>query len=214
MYSWSVCRPPHNPNRSFFFTCELLGLNMGIEALRKWLAEPRLALVTAVAEGVRAHVAALKSRGIEFYGYALLPGELYDIHSLVAVTNSETDIKVPYSDSQYRYYRFSVDEWARWDHDGFVAANALLAEANERFASMHSKDDTDYRMDEFEIAHSNVLLDAVLCGLEAAKNGNAFGGAEPLLAVWISDSSHPIMGESVRRLNSAAVATEFMAEFG
>jgi hypothetical protein len=187
---------------------------MDVDALRRWLAEPRPELVAAVAEGVRPQVTSLKSHGIEFYGYALLPGEPYDIHSLVTVTNSEADIKVPCTDSQYRYFRFCVDEWAHWDHDGFVAANALLVQTNERFSAMHSKADTDYSMDEFEIAHADVLLDAVVRGLEAAKSGGAFGSTDPFLAVWISDSGHTIMAQSVRRLNSIAVAREFMAEFG
>jgi hypothetical protein len=187
---------------------------MDIPALQKWLAEPRPALITAVAEGVRVHVDALRSRGIEFYGYALLPGEPYDIHSLVAVANTEADIKCPRADGQYCYYRYSVDEWVHWDHHGFAAANALLAEANERFRSMHSKADDDHKMDEFEVAHAKALLDSIVKGPEAAKAGRAFGRSEPFLVVWISDSGHEIMGESARRLNSTAVATEFMREFG
>jgi len=184
------------------------------EALRKWLAEPRPTLVAAVAEGVRAHLATLKARGIEFYGYALLPGEPYDIHSIVAVTNGEADIKVPRTDEQYRYYRFSVDEWSHWVHDGFASANAQLVESNDRFASMHAKEDTENSMDEFEVAHSDAQLVAVLGGLEAARSAGVLGGGQQFLAVWISDSDHPIMAESVRRLNSKAVAREFMAEFG
>src|SRR5580692_5708892 len=102
---------------------------MEVDVLRKWLVEPRPELIAAVTECVRAHVATLRSSGVDFYGYALLPGEPYDIHSLVAVTNSEGDIKVPRSDKMYHYYRFSVDVWARWDHNGFTAANALLVQA-------------------------------------------------------------------------------------
>ena len=187
---------------------------MDVPALRTWLSEPRTALVAAVAEGARAHVAALRAQGTEFYGYALLPGEPYDIHSLVAVTNGEADVKVPCSDDRYQYYRYSVDQWAHWHHDGFAAANELLVEANERFKSMHSKADDDFAMDEFEVAHADALLDAVVRGLGAAKQAGAFGGAEPFLAVWISDSGHPIPVESVQRLNSQSVAGEFVAEFG
>jgi hypothetical protein len=185
-----------------------------LEALRKWLAQPRPELVTALADGVRAQVATPRSRGIDFYGYALLPGEPYDIQSVVAVTNTEADISVPPTDDQYLYYRYSVDEWANWDHDGFAAANALLVDANDRFKSMHSKDSDDCVMDEFEIAHANALLDAVVRGLQAAKQTGAFLVVEPFLAVWISDSDHQIIFESVRRLNSQVVAEEFMREFG
>ena len=187
---------------------------MNIPALQKWLAEPRSALVAAVAEGVRAHVDALQSRGIEFYGYALLPGEPYDIHGLVAATNTEADIKVSPGDGQYRYYRYSVDEWAHYDHAGFVAANALLVEANKQFKSMHSKADDDYMMDEYEVAHAKVLIDSIIQGIEAAKTSGVFGASEPFLVVWVSDSSPEVMVESARRLNTTVVATEFLREFG
>jgi hypothetical protein len=80
------------------------------------------------------------------------------------VTNSEADIKVPFIDDKYWYYRFSVDEWRRWEHDGFGAANMLLVQANEQFAAMHRKNDMSLRMDEFEISHSAALLDAVVRG--------------------------------------------------
>jgi hypothetical protein len=187
---------------------------MDVAALRKWLAEPRSALIAAVSEGVRDHIGRLRSRGINFYGYALLPGEPYDIHSLVAVTNTEADIKVPRTDGKYCYYRYCIDEWKHWDHDGFAAANALLVEVNERFKSMHAKHAGGYAMDKFEVAHANALLDAVVRGLVDAKHAGVFGRAEPFLAVWISDSGHPIITGSVHRLNPPEVAEEFMKEFG
>jgi hypothetical protein len=151
---------------------------------------------------------------MEFYGYALLPGEPYDIHSLVAVTNSEGDIKVPPTDNQYRYYRFSVDEWAHWDHNEFVTANALLADASKRFASLHTPIPGNYEMDEIEVAYSKGLLEALVSGLNAAKATGVFGGKDPFLVVWLSDSDETIMTESVRHLNPLAIADEFIAEFG
>jgi hypothetical protein len=186
---------------------------MDSPSLQNWLAEPRPTLIKAVADGIRTHVDTLRAHGIEFYGYALLPGEPYDIHSLVAVTNTEMDIKAPRTERQYNYYRYSVDEWTHWEHDGFVAANALLVEANERFESMHSKADDDYTMDEFEVAHANVLLESIVRGLETAKAEGVFGKSEPFLVVWISDSGHQILVESARRHNSASVAAEFIKEF-
>lgn len=149
-----------------------------------------------------------------FYGYALLPREPYDISSIVAAYNCEADIKVPRDHQQYQYYRYSVDEWAHWDHQRFEAANRLLTEANHRFASMHTKEEGDYVMDEFEIAHSDSLLEGILQGLDTVRAEGVFGTPAPFLAMWISDSGHAIMEASVRRLNSEAIAREFMAEFG
>lgn len=186
---------------------------MNKAALRKWLAEPRTALVTAVAQGVRDHVVSLKARGITFYGYALHPGEPYHVASIVGVTNRVADIKVPRGDSQYPYYRFCIDEWENWDHDQFGAANVLLKQANERFASMHTKEDpSDFSMDEFQLTHTRGLLKAIVDGLAKAKKEGAFGRQEPFLIVWIDDSAKT-MFTSVRRLNSKEVYQTFKKVF-
>ncbi len=187
---------------------------MDISALQQWLAEPRTALVAAVTQGVHEHVDTLRKRKVDFYGYALHAFEPYQIQINGALANTEANIKVPPTDPQYSYYRYCVDEWPHWDHDGFVAANALLAQERERLAAMHPKEPGDYDSDEFEVAHGNVLLDAMVCGLEAAKAGGVFGEADPYMVVWFSDSWHPMMAESVRRLNPAAVATEVIRELG
>jgi hypothetical protein len=95
----------------------------------------------------------------------------------------------------------------------FDGANKSIVEANAEFASQHVGDG-DGVMDDFEIANSRALLEAMLKGFEAAKRGGVFGEPGIYLAMWISDSGHEIMAESVRRLNSAAVVKEYMAEFG
>lgn len=188
-------------------------MGMDDTTLRNWLSQDRAPLVTAIVQAVRNHVVALNAQGIDFYGYALLPGEPYDIHSLVAVVNCESDIKVGREDDQYLYYRYGVDEWSHWQHDGFDNVNNLLMDANAQFARMQTEDD-NRKMDEYESLHSNALLEAVIQGLEVAKDNGVFGTKEPFLVVWISDSGHKIISESVQRLNSQLVAREFMAEFG
>ena len=185
---------------------------MSVQGLREWLALPRTAFIDAVARDVRAQVEMLKSRDTDFYGYALHPGELYDIHGLVSVTNAGADIKVPQTDASYGYYRYCVDEWSHWHREGFAKTNKLLTEANEQFRSMHAKPDRDCIMDEFEIAHSNALLDAILKGLGVAKASGVFEPSEPLLVIWAPN--HEILVESARELNSKEMVAEFEREFG
>src|SRR5262249_25520351 len=150
----------------------------------------------AVTDCLRDHFTSLRKQGIRPYGYALLPGEPYDLHSVVAAYNCESDIKVPVGDKMYRYYRYSVDEWLHYVHDGFDRVNQCMVDANAEFADMHA-DDRDGGMDDFEIAHSRALLEAILKGFEAGKNAGVFGFPEIYLAMWISDSSHEIMAQSV-----------------
>lgn len=180
--------------------------------LQNWLMEPRTKLVEKIAKGVHNHVAFLISRGIDFYGYALHPGEPYDIGNIVGVSNREADIPVPPTDEQYQYYRLCVDEWQTWDHDQFRAASKELGKLNKQFASMHTKDPSDYMMDKFELAHSKSLLEAILKGLEIAKQEGTFGDRKPFLVIWIQDSGNT-MFKSVRRLNSKAVYQEFKKVF-
>lgn len=182
--------------------------------LKDWLSRSSAELVEAIANDIHEHVKELVANGIDFYGYALLPGEPSDIHSIVAVTNSEADIGISRTDAQYRYYRLCVDEWAHWDHDCFAVSNALLVEANRQFNELHTQEIGDFRMDEFEVAHAKILLQAVVVGLDLANHQGAFGGRQPFLAVWISDSGHSVIFDSVKRLNPAGIAAEFMQEFG
>ncbi|RUT03855.1 hypothetical protein DSM106972_047690 [Dulcicalothrix desertica PCC 7102] len=69
-------------------------------------------------------------------------------------------------------------------------------------------------MDEYEILHSDALLEAIVRGLEIALHNGVFRTKNPFLVVWISDYDHKITNESVHRLNSQAVTHDFMAEFG
>lgn len=91
-------------------------------------------------------------------------------------------------------------------------ANQCMVDANAEFAAVH-EDDGDGVVDDFEIAHSGALLEAILKDFEAVKSAGVFG-PEIYLAMWISDSGHEIMAQSVRRLNTPSVVKEYMAEFG
>lgn len=184
--------------------------------LRKWLSDLRANLAAAVVSGVRAHVETLESAGIDFYGYGLLPGEPGEIRSIVAAYSCESEIKVGRENDQYRYYRYSVDEWLHFCHDGFDSVNQLLEDANARYVKMRTPDTGtyEYEMDECAGLYADALLEAMVQGLATAKGAGVFGRKDKFLVIWIADSEHKIMASSARRLNSEAVAREFVAEFG
>jgi hypothetical protein len=77
---------------------------------------------------------------------------------------------------------------------------------------MHTKDPSDYMMDEFQIAHSSGLLRAIVKGLSRAKEEGVFGRRERFLVVWIDDSGNTRL-KSVRRLNSKEVFQTFKKVF-
>jgi hypothetical protein len=69
-------------------------------------------------------------------------------------------------------------------------------------------------MDAVEIEYSNILLNSLLEGLKASRKLNVFGpNVDPFLVIWISDSKHKIMKESVSQLNSSHVSNEVKAAF-
>jgi hypothetical protein len=187
---------------------------MDLAPLKKWLAEPRTALAEAVAAGVHTHVGRLRSRGTRIDGYALLPGEPYELGNLVVVVNSEEDIRIPNTDPRYAERRYHVDEWDHWEHGEFSSANLKLAELNQRFEIMSAPLQNEGAKLDLAILHDNASFDAIVSGLETARVTGAFGDVPPFLVVWISDSSHHIIYESVRRLNSREVADEFDRLFG
>lgn len=189
-------------------------MNIDNAILSKWLSQERTELILAIAQSISNHVSLLNSQGIDFYGYALLPGEPYDINSIVVAFNRESDIEVSSEHEAYRYYKYGVDEWSHWVYDGFDIVNKLLEKANAEFSSMHTSDEDNYIMDEYEILHSDALLEAIVRGLETASHNGVFGTKNPFLVVLISDSDHKITNESVLRLNSEIVIRDFIVEFG
>lgn len=184
-------------------------------ALKVWLAEPRDEIASAIADGIRIHIAEIKSRIGKLAGYALCTGEEYQHQTISTAFTDGSHVSVPSSDDMFAYYTYSVDEWPHWEvaEEAFAPANRLISAANEKFASLHCADTEADNYDEFEVAHSEALLEAMVQGLEIAKSNGWLGNFNPFLIVWISDSENEVIFESVRRLNDENVVGEFMDEF-
>ena len=159
----------------------------------------------AIISDLKRHVRKLREAGIEFYGYAVLPPDYYTELNPVSITaayNRESDIAHDQRDSAY--YRYSVDEWANYDNDGFDTVkselNALLPHA--RSSETGSTDDrfVDSIYREFLIA------------MESLRREEDFKSV-PYLVLWISDSDPGLMRRSARLLNDDGVYSEFASEF-
>ena len=132
----------------------------------------------------------------------------------MAAVNCESDITLPSDDDQYRYYRYSVDEWKHYFHDAFDTVNAKLHELNAQFANLHPPEPERFELDEYEIRYADTLFNAIVEGLRLAKSQKAFEPTAPFLAIWISDSDGEVIRQSVRALNDKDVVEDFMIEFG
>ena len=163
-------------------------------------------LQTAIVADIKRHVASLRQSSVEFYGYAVLPPDYYtafDPTTLAVAFNCESDIDATNSDETY--YRYSVDEWQNYVHDGFDTVNREL-KSLLKGARKSSEDLIDD-------AYVDSAYQAVLEAMLTLRNENVFDDV-PYLVVWISDSGDGIMNRSAKLLNSPDIYSEFASEFG
>lgn len=160
----------------------------------------------AIIDDIKRHVASLHQSGVDFYGYAVLPPDYYtafDPTTIAVAFNCESDIDD--SNRGQSYYRYSVDEWQNYVHDGFDAVNREL---KALLTSSKSSDD-----DSIDDVFVEAVYQAVLDAMQALRNDGTFDSV-PYLAIWMSDSGNSILNRSVKLLNSNEVYAEFASEFG
>ncbi len=168
-------------------------------------------LVSAICEDVRHHIARI---GSGFYGYALLPWDMSTQTpppTLSAVVNREEDIDPKNREDDY--YRFGVDEWALWEHEGFDRSARELARFYESFKAEHNKDPDDFEFDDEEIAFRTGLYDTHVEALLRLRNDGTFG-EDTFLVIWVTDSDDEISTKSAKLLNNPTIYGRYAAQFG
>lgn len=185
--------------------------------LQAWLDRDDVELVDTLRAEICQHLKKLKARGDNFYGYAISPGEPYSIENIHPIFNRESDLKPEQNDDLY--YRYCVNEWENWEYDEFPKTNKLIDLRNSYFKQLHPKkypdnpSFEDFILDEFEIAHIEKLLEAILKAAIASKHDGIFD-RDNFLVIWFCDLDDEIINRSVKLLNSAKVYQTFMQEFG
>lgn len=166
-------------------------------------------LRSAVTGDIKRHVASLRDANVDFYGYAALPPDYYtaaEPATLVAAYNGDSDIAEQHQDEAY--YRYSVDEWENYVHEGFEATNAELRALLPHFEASRKVAEDGQAVTAFVDAVNQTILDALK---SLRKDGN-FDGV-PYLVIWLSDSFDNIMNRSAKELNAADVYAEYASEF-
>ena len=183
------------------------------QQLKAWLESDASELVATIVADIQRHVNTLLSSGDSFYGYAALPGDYCtqpNPASLVVAFNRESDIAS--ENSAEPYYRYSVDEWQNYVHDGFDDTNSKLKSQLAQFKELHSPAVDSYELDEYEIAFVDKTNRAILDALLELKRKGTFG-SDTYLIIWFSDSDYEIMNDSAKALNDAEVYEQYAAEF-
>jgi hypothetical protein len=183
------------------------------DQLQAWLDSDAPELVAAIVADIQRHVCELRSSGNSFYGYAALPGD-YGTQpspaSLVVAFNHESDLAAEHSNEPY--YRYSVDEWQNYVHDGFDNANSALESQLSEFKKLHTRAEGSYQLDEYEIAFIAKTNRAVLKALMKLKQNGTFTDGTYLI-IWFSDSEDEIVNESARALNTDQIYEQYASEF-
>ncbi|MCA9194147.1 MAG: DUF4303 domain-containing protein [Planctomycetales bacterium] len=181
--------------------------------LTAWLKSDASELVAAIVADIQRHVTTLHSSGDSFYGYAALPGDYCtqpNPASLVVAFNRESDLSP--ENTTDPYYRYSVDAWQHYVHDGFDNTNAQLESQLAKFKELHNRSDDGYHLDEYELAFVAKMNRAILDALLALRRNGTFAN-DTYLIIWVSDSEDEIMNESAKALNHEMVYQQYAAEF-
>jgi hypothetical protein len=163
-------------------------------------------LRASIVGDIKRNVASLRQSGIKFYGYAVLPPDYttaFDQTTLAVAFNCESDLDSANHESPY--YRYSVDEWKNYVHEGFDAVNREL---KALLKSTRSASDGS-----IDSAFVDTVYQAVLDAMLTLRTENTFAGV-PYLVVWLSDSGDGILNRSAKLLNAPEVYSELAAEFG
>lgn len=163
-------------------------------------------LSAAIVSDIKRHVASLRQSDVDVYGYASLPPDYYasfDPTTFAVAFNRESDIDP--SKRGEPYYRYCVDEWQNYVHEGFDAVNGELKRLLE--ANRLSADDS------IDDAFVKSVYEAVLNAMLTLRKEHTFDGV-PFVVVWLSGSDDDIVNRSAKMLNSPTIYSEFATEFG
>ncbi|MEZ6093177.1 MAG: DUF4303 domain-containing protein [Pirellulaceae bacterium] len=181
--------------------------------INAWLVRDDSDLVNTIVTDVERHVASLRSNGDVFYGYAVLPGDYCtqpDPASIVVAFNRESDIRR--ENAQDVYYRYSVDEWQNYIHDGFDATNSLLKTLFDEFKQLHVDDPNNFQLDDTEVAYVAKINNAILNAMKTLKSNGTFE-TDTFVTIWFSDADYDIIIDSARMLNTPEIFEQFSSEF-
>jgi Domain of unknown function (DUF4303) len=161
---------------------------------------------------VETNVNKIKSGNSDLYGYAILPGETYEVNSICSVFHNLSHLQ-----SDKIIYKYIVDDWRNYDYetDFFEALNPIIFELNKEFRVLHPKNPDVFLMTDDEIKFIekfHIIILSVLKELKEESELFKFRSGESFILIWISDSNSDIIFQSVEELNSKEIVNKFNVE--
>lgn len=183
------------------------------EDLLKQLSEDDALLVELIKSDLKSSIDKIRSSVVDLYGYAILPGDYFEVGSLVAAFNKESDIK-PAELASTIYYKYSVDEWMNYDRDVFQKSNTILEKRNvilQEFCDRH-EDQHEVEIEDLKIRFADSIYELILDALNKFRK-EFCQDSDLFLVIWVADSGNSIVNRSAAELNSASVSELFFTEF-
>lgn len=177
---------------------------MSREKLDSWLKRDDSELVSSIVQELTAHLATIETDQLTGYAVQVLDGANHRGEYLtVAWTTVQADDT---------YMKYCAYEWEDTSEEALSKSQAMLLERHKTFESLHTKDPSDYMMDDDEVANLAQLETCVLTALKKLRGEEAFPKSA-FAVVWCPQSPTDLTPLSVKELNSKAVTKEYLTEF-
>lgn len=164
-------------------------------------------LKSLITKAIKQHIFEIKSQSPDLFGYALVPGEPYEINSLFPISVNHSNFEDIIS--------YSPNEWPHC-HDDFNEVVACLEELNTEFRQIHQPVNTDdCEIDNVEQTFINHFHQVVLSALSDLKQEGVFNvnGKDVFVLIWFSDQGiEGIIEDSVKQLNTSEQIEGFTKE--
>jgi Domain of unknown function (DUF4303) len=178
------------------------------------LFDNKESLIETIKLEVKDSIDKIISTNEDLYGYAILPGDWYEVGTLAAAYNIESDIKTEELEDPI-YYRYSVDEWENYDHSIFQKSNAILKPYQEELQKILNiyEDNYDEETTDLKSSFADFIYASTLTALFEYRKEPANYSENIFLAIWVADSSNEIVDQSIMELNPESVSKLFFSYF-
>lgn len=155
---------------------------------------------------IKIHFEQLKLKNPDLCGFAIMPGEPYEVVSPFCISCNKSEFEDEFD--------YSPNEWENY-HAPLKDLDSLIENLNSKFKSIHQSNKNDFSLDDTEIAFIEKYHTTLLEALYELKKEKIFQNKEEdvFVLIWFSDNDiDGIISKSVSLLNSEEKFISFKAE--
>lgn len=172
----------------------MLSIQVSSDELLKQFSTDDALLIESIKSDLKNSIDKVRSSAENLYGYAILPGDYFEVGSLVAAYNTQSNIK-PAELASPVYYKYSVDEWLNYDRTVFKKSNAILEKQKlslQEFCDSY-EDQYEVEIEELEIRFADAIYKLIMESLNQFRKEFYCQYSDLFLVIWVSDSGNDII---------------------